>query len=174
MENLTKKFTKWGLFFLKWGQFFRFSKKGRRGSENTPFQIRTLCLNCSSIHQCHLPSPFPLHLAMQNFSHFQCFDRFSRTYFLLLFKSISYYCSRRIVWPNENLLLIWFLFIIPWCITHFDLKFLYILPHLSLLGIFHNVYVMLIQSFSHIWYTNFHIWSKYLVIIPKETCFLIF
>ena len=136
MENLTKKFTKWGLFFLKWGQFFRFSKKGRRGSENTPFQIRTLCLNCSSIHQCHLPSPFPLHLAMQKFSHFQCFDRFSRTCFLLLFKFISYYCSRRIVWPNENLLLIWFLFIIPWCITYFDLDTLIFIYEVNTLWLF--------------------------------------
>ena len=34
-----------------------------------PFQIKTLCLNWSLIHQCHLPSHFPVHLVIFHFQY---------------------------------------------------------------------------------------------------------
>ena len=48
-----------------------------------PFQIQTLYLSCSSVHQCHRPSHFPLHLTMQkNFSLLVFWSIF--TFFFLL------------------------------------------------------------------------------------------
>ena len=69
-------------------------------SIQSPFQIRTLCLNCLSIHQFHLLSHFPLHLTMQK----KCVITNFYVFFLLLFTLISYNCSLTMVWANENLL----------------------------------------------------------------------
>ena len=63
--------------------------------------IKYECLNRSSVHQCHLPRHFPLHLAMNFFLLPVFWSIFAHFSFA---KFISFHCDRRIVWTNENLL----------------------------------------------------------------------
>ena len=120
----------------------------------------------------HLSSNFSLQLSMQKKKKKKFISSVLLWYsnpFLIIVVTES--CEQM-----KNCFYIWLLFIIPWCLVHFEPKLLYILPNLSLLWIFHNAYIILIlsiitskQSLWDIWYKSIHIWSKYLVVILKKT-----
>ena len=69
--------------------------------------------------------------------HFQCFDRFSRTFFSCYLNPFVIIAVAESCEQMKTCFYVWFLFITSWCIAHFDPKFLYILQHLTLLCIFH-------------------------------------
>ena len=128
----------------------------------------------------HLSSNFSLQLSMQKKKkkkiHFQCYDWYLCTFFLWYSNPFLIIVVTESCEQMKNCFYIWLLFIIPWCLVHFEPKLLYILPNLSLLWIFHNAYIILIlsiitckQSLWDIWYKSIHIWSKYLVVILKKT-----